>query len=74
MNQDGDGDRGRESGDQFTVTATLVTTVTKTFATPTLSLAINDFATTVSTLVVTDNIRISDLNAAVTLTHTYDAT
>ena len=73
MNQDGDAVAGELNGDRFSTSATLVTTVTRTFATPLLSLAINDFATTVSTINVTDDVRISDLNARVTLTHTYDS-
>jgi subtilisin-like proprotein convertase family protein len=73
MNQDGDAVAGEVTGDRFFASATLVTTVTRTFATPALSLAINDLATTVSTIAVTDDLKISDLNARVSLTHTYDS-
>ncbi|MBN9119279.1 MAG: S8 family serine peptidase [Planctomycetes bacterium] len=73
MNQNGNATAGEATADRYTATGSLVLNVTKTYATPALALAINDFATTVSTLTVPDDVRITDLNAKVTLTHTYDS-
>ncbi len=73
MNQNSNGTAGETTADRYTATQALSTTVTRTYSTGTISLAINDFQTTVSTINVTDNISISDLNVRVSLTHTYDS-
>jgi serine protease len=71
MDQNGNGTAG-EAADRYTASGTLVLTTTRTYSNTT-AVAIRDFATTVSTITITDNIRISDLNARVNLTHTYDS-
>lgn len=72
MNQNNNTTNG-ETGDRFAAGGALTQNVTRTYGTGTISVAINDLSTAVSTLTVTDDVRISDLNAAVTLTHTWDS-
>jgi serine protease len=71
MNQNGNGVNG-ETADRYTATGALILNVSKTYsASP--SLAIRDFATTASTITIADDVKISDLNARISLTHTYDS-
>lgn len=72
MNQNGNGTAG-EAADQYTASGSLTQTVDRTYSTGTISLAINDLKTTTSRLTVSDDLRISDLNVTVNITHTYDS-
>jgi serine protease len=72
LNQDGDATFGETAQDQFVSTTTLVRQTITTF-TWNGSTAIRDNATTTVTLNVTEDIRITDLNVRVNLTHTYNS-
>jgi subtilisin family serine protease len=71
MNQNGNATAGETTADRYTATGSLVVTVNKTFSVSNLGLAIRDNSTTTSTIAVTDDIKLTDLNVKVTLTHTY---
>jgi serine protease len=70
MNQNGNAVTGEATADRYTATGNLVLTVNKTY-TKTGTVAIPDLSTISSTLNVTEDVKLSDLNVRVTLTHTY---
>jgi serine protease len=72
LNQDGDAIFGETTQDQFTSTTTLVRQTVSTF-TWNGAVSIRDNATTTITLNVTQDIRISDLDVRLNLTHTYNS-
>lgn len=73
MNQNGNGTNGEATLDRYTATGSLTVTATRTYSTGTIAAPILDLMTTASTLTVTDDLRISDLNVVVNLTHTWDS-
>ncbi len=73
MNQNGNATAGETTADRATATGSLVLTVNKTYSANSLTLAIRDNATVTSSITVTDDVKITDLDARVTLTHTYDS-
>lgn len=71
MNQNGNATAGESTADRATATGSLVLTVNKTYSANNLAVTIRDNATVTSSITVTDDVKISDLDVKVTLTHTY---
>ncbi len=72
LNQDGDTTFGEATQDRFTGTRAIAAVVTNTF-TSTTQVTIRDNATISSSLIVSSNLTIDDIDFKVNLRHTYDS-
>ncbi|MCI0700770.1 MAG: S8 family serine peptidase [Planctomycetia bacterium] len=71
MNQDADATAGENPGDRYTATGSLVLTVNNTYVKSGLPVSLIDVGTRTVTMTIADDVKISDLNVGISLTHTW---